>query len=61
MDSYGTGFLMSGVALLTSALFLLVLNLMMQKDQRKKNIFSDMETEELGQSFRVEGKDVDMT
>uniref|UniRef100_A0A3P9H156 Monocarboxylate transporter 13 n=1 Tax=Oryzias latipes TaxID=8090 RepID=A0A3P9H156_ORYLA len=53
MDSYGTGFLMSGVALLTSALFLLVLNLMMQKDQRKKNIFSDMETEELGQSFTV--------
>ncbi|XP_024138011.1 monocarboxylate transporter 2 [Oryzias melastigma] len=58
MDDYGTGFLMSGVALLTSALFLLILNHMMRKDQRKKH---NMETEKLGQTFRDEEKDVDMT
>lgn len=58
MGDYGTGFLMSGVALLTSALFLLILNHMMRKDQRKKH---NMETEKLGQTFRDEEKDVDMT
>ncbi|KAM6936846.1 monocarboxylate transporter 13 [Xenentodon cancila] len=53
MDSYGTGFLMSGVALIVSALFLLILCQMKRKGwaMATKN----------GQNLSVEDKEVDMT
>lgn len=53
MSDYGTGFLMAGVALIVSAMFLLLLHQMNRRSQRssvRKGTEKDMHAEKMGQS-----------
>ncbi|XP_041853144.1 monocarboxylate transporter 13 isoform X2 [Melanotaenia boesemani] len=57
MDNYGTGFLMSGAALIVSALFLLILHQMNRRSQGVKSYGTH--TDKAGR--RAEGKEHDMS
>ncbi|XP_074487994.1 monocarboxylate transporter 13 [Sebastes fasciatus] len=60
MSDYGMGFIMSGVALIVSALFLLLLHQMNRRGQRstaKKRMHAD----KMEQSARAKAKELDMT
>ena len=61
MDNYGTGFLMSGVALIVSALFLLILHQMNRRSQGTAAKTLDMQMDKVRHSVSVEEKDLDMT
>ncbi|XP_038562659.1 monocarboxylate transporter 2 isoform X1 [Micropterus salmoides] len=61
MSDYGTGFLMAGVALIVSALFLLLLHQMNRQSQRSTTLNHDMHTDKIGQSVKAEAKELDMT
>ncbi|XP_035521176.1 monocarboxylate transporter 13 [Morone saxatilis] len=61
MSDYGTGFLMAGVALIVSALFLLLLHQMNRRGQRSTTKNCDMRTDKMEQSPRAETKELDMT
>ncbi|XP_044049848.1 monocarboxylate transporter 13 [Siniperca chuatsi] len=61
MSDYGTGFLMAGVALVVSALFLLLLYQMNLRGQRSTTKNHNMHTDKMGQSVRAEAKELDMT
>ncbi|XP_019959162.2 monocarboxylate transporter 13 [Paralichthys olivaceus] len=54
MGNYGTGFIMAGVALIVSALFLLLLHQMTRRGQRS----TKMQTDKMGQSLGDEVKDL---
>ncbi|KAM4573700.1 monocarboxylate transporter 13 [Odontesthes bonariensis] len=61
MDNYGTGFLMSGVALIVSALFLLILHQMNRRNQGTVTKGHGMQMDKVERSLRVEEKEPDMT
>ncbi|KAM9351935.1 monocarboxylate transporter 13 [Symphorus nematophorus] len=61
MSDYGTGFLMAGVALIVSALFLLLLQQMNRRNQRSATKDHDIHSDKIGQSFRAEAKELDRT
>ncbi|XP_029289135.1 monocarboxylate transporter 2 [Cottoperca gobio] len=61
MSDYGTGFLMAGVALIVSALFLLLLHQMNRRGQGSTTKKHDMHTDKMGQSVRAEARELDMT
>lgn len=61
MSDYGTGFLMAGVALIVSALFLLLLHQMNRRGQGSTTEDHDMHTDKMGQRVWAEDKELDMT
>ncbi|XP_075938289.1 monocarboxylate transporter 13-like [Anarhichas minor] len=61
MSDYGTGFLMAGVALIVSALFLLLLHQMNRRGQGSTTKNIDMHTDKMGRSSRAKAKEQDMT
>ncbi|KAF3689095.1 Monocarboxylate transporter 12 [Channa argus] len=61
MSDYGTGFLMAGVALIISALFLLLLHQMNRREQRSTQKTHDMQLDNMGQTFSAEAKELDVT
>ncbi|CAB1417144.1 unnamed protein product [Pleuronectes platessa] len=58
MGNYGTGFIMAGVSLLVSALFLLLLHQMTRRGQRSTRKNHNMQTDKMGQSLGGEVKDL---
>ncbi|KAA8590446.1 monocarboxylate transporter 2 isoform X1 [Etheostoma spectabile] len=56
MSDYGTGFLMAGVSLIVSALFLLLLHQMNRRGQGSSTNNHHMHTDNIGQSCRDEAK-----
>lgn len=61
MSDYGTGFLMAGVALIVSALFLLLLHQMNRRGQGSTTNNHNMDTYKKGTGVRGEAKELDMT
>uniref|UniRef100_A0A8D0B2H6 Si:dkey-246g23.4 n=1 Tax=Sander lucioperca TaxID=283035 RepID=A0A8D0B2H6_SANLU len=61
MSDYGTGFLMAGVSLIVSALFLLLLHQMNRRGQGSSTNNHHMHTDNMGQSDRAEAKELNMT
>ncbi|XP_040894793.1 monocarboxylate transporter 2 [Toxotes jaculatrix] len=61
MSDYGTGFIMAGVALIVSALFLLLLHQMNRRGQGSSTKNHDKHTDKMGQSLRSEAKELGMT
>ncbi|KAM9753392.1 monocarboxylate transporter 13 isoform 1-T5 [Menidia menidia] len=61
MDNYGTGFLMSGVALIVSALFLLILHQMNRRARVPVPKSQSMQMDTVDPSLRVEEKEAEMT
>ncbi|XP_034444494.1 monocarboxylate transporter 13 isoform X3 [Hippoglossus hippoglossus] len=60
MGNYGTGFIMAGVSLLVSALFLLLLHQMTRRGQRSTKRNHNMQTDKMGQSLGGEVTDLSM-
>ncbi|XP_039988119.1 monocarboxylate transporter 2 isoform X2 [Xiphias gladius] len=61
MSDYGTGFIMAGVALIVSALFLLLLHQLNRRGQGSTTTNHDMHTDKMGHSLRAEGEEPGMT
>lgn len=61
MSDYGTGFLMAGVALIVSAMFLLLLHQMNRRGQASATKMHDTHTDRMGQSISAEAKEQDVT
>ncbi|XP_054475509.1 LOW QUALITY PROTEIN: monocarboxylate transporter 2 [Anoplopoma fimbria] len=62
MSDYGTGFLMAGVALIVSALFLLLLHQMNRRGQGSSETNNiDVHTDKMGQSVSAKAEELDMT
>ncbi|XP_022605665.1 monocarboxylate transporter 2-like [Seriola dumerili] len=61
MSDYGMGFIMAGVALIVSALFLLLLRQINRRGQRSTAKNHNMHTHKMGQSLGAEAKELGMT
>lgn len=61
MGDYGTGFIMAGVALIISALFLLILHQMNSRGQGSTTKNPDVHMDKTGPSVRADAKVLDMT
>ena len=61
MSDYGTGFVMAGVALIVSALFLLLLHQMNRRGQGSTATKYDTHTDKMGESLRAQAKEPGMT